>query len=88
MISAEQKQKVITDLGSSKTDTGSASVQVGLLTARITELTEHLKVNKKDHAARRGLLQMVGHRKKLLKHIAEQDSKEYLALIAKLGLRR
>lgn len=75
-------------MGSSKTDTGSAAVQVGLLTARITELTEHLKVNKKDHAARRGLLQMVGHRKKLLKHIAEQDSKEYLALIAKLGLRR
>ena len=88
MISAEQKQKVITDLGASKTDTGSAAVQVGLLTARITELTDHLKVNKKDHAARRGLLQMVGKRKKLLKHIAEQDSKEYLDLIAKLGLRR
>ena len=88
MISAEQKQKVVADLGSSKTDTGSAAVQVGLLTARILELTDHLKANKKDHAGRRGLLQMVGKRKKLLKHIAEQDSKEYLALIQKLGLRR
>lgn len=88
MISAEKKQKVIADLGASKTDTGSAAVQVGLLTARINELTDHLKANKKDFAARRGLLQMVGQRKKLLKHIAEQDSKQYLALIAKLGLRR
>lgn len=88
MISADTKQAIIADLGSSKTDTGSPAAQVGMLTARITELTEHLKVNKKDHAARRGLLQMVGKRKKLLKYIADNDSAEYLALIKKLGLRR
>lgn len=88
MISAEQKQKVVTDLGASKTDTGSASVQVGLLTARIEEITVHLKSKQNDHAARRGLIQMVGKRKKLLKYIAEQDSETYLALISKLGLRR
>lgn len=88
MISAEQKQKVVADLGASKTDTGSASVQVGLLTARIEEITVHLKSKQNDHAARRGLIQMVGKRKKLLKYIAEQDSETYLALISKLGLRR
>jgi len=88
MISAEKKQKVITDLGASKTDTGSASVQVGLLTARIEEITVHLKSKQSDHAARRGLIQMVGKRKKLLKYIAEKDSETYLALISKLGLRR
>jgi small subunit ribosomal protein S15 len=59
-----------------------------VLTERIRELTEHLKVNKKDHATRRGLMQMVGRRKKLLKYIAENDAQEYLALIKKLGLRR
>lgn len=88
MITAEQKQAIITDLGKSKTDTGSPSAQVSMLTNRINYLTGHLKVNKKDHAARRGLLQMVGRRKKLLKYIAEKDSAEYLALIKKLGLRR
>lgn len=88
MIGTEQKQAIIADLGTSKADTGSASAQVGILTARINELTEHLKINKKDHAARRGLLQMVGQRKKLLKYIAEQDSAQYLSLIKKLGLRR
>ncbi len=88
MISAEQKLAIITDHGNSETDTGSPSAQVGMLTARISYLTGHLKVNKKDHAARRGLLQMVGRRKKLLKYIADKDSAEYLALIKKLGLRR
>jgi small subunit ribosomal protein S15 len=88
MISSEKKQKVISDLQSGKNDTGSATVQVGILTERIEELTEHLKQNKHDFMARRGLLQMVGKRKRLLKYIAEKDSKEYLALIKKLGIRR
>ena len=88
MISSEKKQAVIADLATSKNDTGSAAVQVGILTSRIAEITDHLKKNKKDFAARRGLLQMVGQRKRLLKYIAEQDSKAYLDLIKKLGLRR
>lgn len=88
MISTEKKQKVIADLQSSKEDTGSAEVQVGILTERIKELTEHLKANKHDYMARRGLLQMVGKRKRLLKYIAEKDSQAYLTLIKKLGIRR
>jgi small subunit ribosomal protein S15 len=88
MIETKEKQQIIADLGIRKGDTGSAAVQVGLLTVRITEITAHLKVNKKDFAARRGLLQMVGRRKKLLSYIAERDSSAYLALIKKLGLRR
>jgi small subunit ribosomal protein S15 len=88
MIAKEKKQAVITDLQKSKTDTGSSAVQVGILTSRIQELTDHLKVNKKDHMARRGLLQMVGKRKKHLAYIAKKDSAEYLALIKKLGIRR
>lgn len=88
MISTEKKQKVISGLQTDKNDTGSAAVQVGILTERIKELTEHLKANKHDFAARRGLLQMVGKRKRLLKYIAEKDGQEYLALIKKLGIRR
>lgn len=88
MITEEKKQKVISDLAKSKTDTGSSAVQVGILTERINEITDHLKTNKKDHMARRGLLQMVGKRKRHLAYIAKNDSDEYLALIKKLGLRR
>lgn len=88
MISAGKKQSVIADLQTDKKDTGSPAVQVGILTERIKEVTEHLKVNKHDFMARRGLLQMVGKRKRLLKYLAEQDGKAYLALIKKLGLRR
>lgn len=88
MISTEKKSKVIADLQTDKKDTGSSVVQVGILTERIKELTEHLKVNKKDFMARRGLLQMVGQRKRHLKYIAEKDSKTYLDLIKKLGIRR
>ena len=69
-------------------DTGSPSVQITALTAHINELTEHLKVNKKDHMARRGLLVMVGRRKKLLRYLASKDTTAYLTLIKKLGLRR
>ena len=70
------------------TDVGSPEAQVSAMTARINELTDHLKVNKKDHMARRGLLSLVGKRKKLLKYLAQKDSAAYLALIKKLGLRR
>ncbi len=88
MITREKKQAVVTDLQKHKTDTGSAAVQVGIATERIKELTEHLKVNKKDFAARRGLLQLVGQRKRHLQYIAAKDGQAYLDLIAKLGIRR
>lgn len=88
MITTEKKQAVIAELQSDKKDTGSSAVQVGILTERIKELTEHLKVNKKDFMARRGLLQMVGQRKRHLKYIADKDSQAYLDLIQKLGIRR
>lgn len=88
MISADKKQAVIKDLQKNKQDTGSSEVQIGILTKRIAELTEHLKVSKKDFMARRGLLQMVGKRKRLLRYLAEQDSEKYLQIIKKLGIRR
>jgi small subunit ribosomal protein S15 len=88
MITTEKKSAIVQDLRKDAKDTGSSSVQVGILTERIKELTEHLKANKKDFAARRGLLQMVGRRRKLLKYIAAKDSQSYLNLIKKLGIRR
>lgn len=88
MITTEKKSKIVADLQKAKNDTGSPAVQVGILTARIIELTDHLKVNKHDFMARRGLLQMVGQRKRLLKYIASKDGEAYLALIKKLGIRR
>lgn len=88
MITSEKKQAIIADLQASKEDTGSPSVQVGIMTTRIQELTAHLKANKHDFMARRGLLQLVGRRKRLLKYIAAQDGQAYLALIRKLGIRR
>jgi small subunit ribosomal protein S15 len=88
MISTDKKAKVVKDLRAHKTDTGSSAVQVGILTERIKELTEHLKVNTHDYMARRGLLQAVGKRKRHLKYIADHDSEAYLALIKKIGIRR
>lgn len=88
MITAEKKQKVIKDLQTNKKDTGSSIVQVGVLTERIKELTEHVKQNKQDFMARRGLMQAVGKRKRHLKYIAKNDSQAYLKLIEKLGLKR
>jgi small subunit ribosomal protein S15 len=88
LISTEKKTKIVTDLQRSKTDVGSPEVQVGILTERIKELTAHLKVNKHDFMARRGLLQAVGKRKRLLKYLASQDGKGYLALVKKLGIRK
>ncbi len=81
-------QTVVDEYGTHATDTGSPEVQVALLTERINHLTEHLKVNKKDHHSRRGLLMMVGKRRRLLRYLQEQDMERYRALIAKLGLRR
>jgi small subunit ribosomal protein S15 len=88
MISTEKKSKIVADLQKDKKDTGSPAVQVGILTERITELTAHLKEHKHDFMARRGLLQAVGKRKRLLKYLAEQDGKAYLDLVKKLGLRK
>jgi small subunit ribosomal protein S15 len=88
MITREKKQTAIEANQKHKTDTGSAAVQVAVETERIKELTEHLKVNKKDFAARRGLLQLVGRRKRHLQFIAAKDSQAYLDLIKKLGIRR
>lgn len=88
MISSEKKATIVADITKDKKNTGSPEAQVAILTARIIELTEHLKINKKDYAARRGLLQMVGKRKRLLRYIADHDSQAYLDLIKKLGIRR
>ena len=86
MVTAKEKAK--TASSPAQAGTGSATVQVTAMTARINELTGHLKVSKKDHMARRGLLQLVGKRKKLLKYIAQKDGDAYLALIKELGIRR
>lgn len=88
MITSEKKAEVSKDLKAHDKDSGSPAVQVGIMTARIAELTAHLKTHKHDHAARRNLLQLVGKRKRLLKYIAEKDGEAYLALIKKLGIRR
>ncbi|MDY6012930.1 30S ribosomal protein S15 [Clostridium sp.] len=83
-----RKQEIIKEFGRSEHDTGSAEVQVALLSERINELTEHLKVHKKDHHSRRGLLMMVGQRRGLLNYLAKQDIERYRAIVKKLGLRR
>jgi len=88
MITTEKKQKVVADNARHKTDSGSPEVQVSILTERIAEITEHLKVNKKDFMARRGLLQMVGKRRRLLSYLAHENGEAYVALTDKLGLRR
>ena len=84
----EQKQEIISDNARADADTGSPEVQIALLTQRISELTEHLKTHKHDHHSRRGLLRMVGRRKRLLAYLQREDVDRYLALIGKLGLRR
>jgi small subunit ribosomal protein S15 len=84
----EQKNDIISDNARGDADTGSPEVQIALLTQRISELTEHLKTHKHDHHSRRGLLRMVGRRKRLLAYLQRQDVERYRALIAKLGLRR
>lgn len=88
MISTTKKAELVKTHQKSKTDTGSPEVQVSIMTARINEITEHLKANKHDFMARRGLLQLVGKRRRQLKYLASQDEQAYLDLIAKLGIRR
>ncbi len=83
-----ETQTVVDEYGKHATDTGSPEVQVALLTERINHLTEHLKVHTKDHHSRRGLLMMVGKRRRLLRYLENQDVERYRSLIAKLGLRR
>ncbi len=82
-----RKHEIIDQYQTHDTDTGSADVQIAMLTERINKLSSHLKVNKKDHASRRGLLQMIGRRKRLLSYIIKQDQGRYRALITRLGIR-
>jgi small subunit ribosomal protein S15 len=88
MILKEVKTEVIVNNRTHETDTGSPEVQIAILTARINELNEHLKVHKKDNHSRRGLLKMVGKRRRLLAYIQKNDLEGYRALIAKLGIRK
>lgn len=88
MIAKEKKQAIIAEYGRTQGDTGSPEVQIAVLTARIQELTEHLKKNQKDHHSRRGLLKMVGQRRGLLDYLKKTDIKRYRALIEKLGIRK
>jgi small subunit ribosomal protein S15 len=87
-LTADRKQEIIAKFGDNAQDTGSTRVQVALLTARINDLTEHLRSHKKDHHSRRGLLMLVGQRRRLLNYLAKHDLEGYRALIAELGLRR
>ena len=88
MITKENKEKAIALTQVSKNDVGSPQAQVSILTARIKEVTEHLQSNKHDFMARRGLMQMVGRRKKLLKYLERKDVEAYKAVVSKLGLRK
>ncbi len=84
----EQKQAIIAEYATHEGDTGSPEVQIAVLTTRINELTEHLKVHKKDHHSRRGLLKMVGHRRNLLVYLAKKDIERYRSIIKRLGIRK
>ncbi len=88
VFSSEEKRKLIEQFKLHETDTGSPEVQVGLLTHRISYLTDHLKVHKKDHHSRRGLLMLVGRRRRLLNYVKNKDVKRYRTIIETLGLRR
>ncbi len=83
----ERKQEIISDYQIHETDTGSADVQVAMLTERINKLSAHLRENKKDHASRRGLLKMIGQRKRLLAYILKHDKDRYRSLLTRLGIR-
>ncbi|MDR3277524.1 MAG: 30S ribosomal protein S15 [Oscillospiraceae bacterium] len=88
MITKDQKTTVIESNRTHETDTGSPEVQVAILTERISQLTEHLKIHKKDNHSRLGLLKMVGRRRSLLDYLTKKDVERYRALIAKLGIRK
>ncbi len=88
MITTEKKAEIIKEYQTKEGDTGSPEVQVAILTYRINDLNEHLKVHKKDHHSRRGLLKMVGHRRNLLGYLMKEDIERYRAIVEKLGLRK
>lgn len=88
MITKDRKTEIIDQFRREPIDTGSPEVQIALLTARVTELTEHLRTHKKDHASRRGLLKMVSKRSGLLNYLRNKDRQRYLAVIGRLGLRK
>ena len=88
MIAKEKKQSIIAEYGRTPNDTGSPEVQIAVLTARIQELTEHLKANPKDHHSRRGMLKMIGQRRGLLSYLKNIDIERYRSLIERLGLRK
>ena len=88
MISKEKKEQIVAEYGRKPGDTGSPEVQIALLTARINELTEHLKANPKDHHSRRGLLMMVGQRRGMLDYLMKKDIEGYRSLINRLGIRK
>ena len=87
-MTKERKQEIIKNFGRDEKDTGSSEVQIALLTERINELTEHLKVHKKDNHSRRGLLQMVGKRRNLLNYLSKNDLPKYREIVEKLNLRK
>jgi small subunit ribosomal protein S15 len=87
-LANQQRSEVIAEYRRSDSDTGSAEVQIAILSTRISELTEHLKVHTRDHASRRGLLQMVGRRRRMLEYLKREDIARYRELISRLGLRR
>ncbi|MDT5140304.1 MAG: small subunit ribosomal protein [Mycobacterium sp.] len=87
-LTAEQKKEILNSYGLHETDTGSPEAQIALLTKRIADLTEHLKIHKHDHHSRRGLLLLVGRRKRLVKYLTQVDVARYRSLIERLGLRR
>lgn len=87
-ITKEKKNELIKEYGASENDSGSTEAQVAIFTARIDDLTEHLKEHKKDHASRRGLLQMVGKRRRLLNYLKKRDIEAYRSLINDLGIRK
>ena len=88
MISKEKKAAIIAEYGRKPGDTGSPEVQIAILSARIAELTEHLKSNPKDHHSRRGMLMMVGQRRGMLAYLQKKDVERYRAIVKKLGLRK
>ncbi|MCK5803435.1 MAG: 30S ribosomal protein S15 [Lentisphaeria bacterium] len=87
-MNKEQKTEIIKKFARSENDVGSPEVQIGVLTARVLEVTEHLKLNKKDHASRRGLIAMVNRRRSLLRYLERKSHERYVTIIKELGLRR
>lgn len=87
-LTKEQKAEIVAEHRRGETDSGSAEVQIAVLTRRISDLTEHLKLHRKDHASRRGLLMLVGRRRRLLEYLKREDIDRYRGIVSRLGLRR